>query len=190
MKKHKVKRINRCSWLVNIINNEGYKSGAEIGCLEGAMTRHILKGCLGLQVFYAVDLWSWDAYEGEEGHERLRERWNFPTIKKRFDKVACVFPKRIVVLHGISWEMAEKVEDNSLDFVFIDANHSYECVVKDIKAWTPKLRPGGLLSGHDFSERYSGVVDAVTELTSNFSLSVDHVWWCKKEDVMMGAKLC
>ncbi|KKK62149.1 hypothetical protein LCGC14_3007230, partial [marine sediment metagenome] len=69
------------------------------------------------------------------------------------------------------------------DFVFIDANHSYECVVKDIKAWTPKLRPGGMLSGHDFSDRYSGVVGAVTELVSDFSLGVDRVWRCKKEDV-------
>lgn len=183
MKKHKANRINRCSWLANIINNEGYKSGAEIGCLEGGMTRHILRGCPRLQVFYAVDLWSWDAYEGEDGHEKLRGSWDFPVIKKRFDKVASAFPKRLVVLHGLSWEMAEKVKDNSLDFVFIDANHSYECVVKDIKAWAPKLRPGGMLSGHDFSERNSGVIRAVTELVSDFSLGVDWVWRCKKEDV-------
>ncbi len=182
MKKRKAGQIKRYKWLADIINNEGYESGVEVGCLRGVTTRYILRHCRGLQLLYAVDLWSWDVYEGEE-HVKLRQEWHFPAIKNQFDKVAREFPKRLVVLQGISWEMSEKVEDNSLDFVFIDANHSYECVVKDIKAWTPKLRPGGMLCGHDFSERYSGVVGAVTELVSDFSLGVDRVWRCKKEDV-------
>lgn len=174
--------MKRYEWLAGIINREGYTAGAEIGCLKGITTRHILRHCPGLQLLYAVDLWSWDVYEGEE-HKKLREEWNFPMIKRQFDKVAREFSNRLVVLQGLSWEMAEKVEDGSLDFVFIDASHSYECVMKDIKAWTPKLQPGGMLCGHDFSDRYSGVVKAVTELVSDFSLGVDRVWRCKKGDV-------
>lgn len=41
-------------------------------------------------------------------------------------------------------------EDGSLDAIYIDACHSFDCVQKDIKMWRPKLKPGGLLSGHDF----------------------------------------
>jgi predicted O-methyltransferase YrrM len=43
--------------------------------------------------------------------------------------------------------MAGKVKDGSLDFVFIDADHRYLAVIKDLAAWTPKLKPGGTLCG-------------------------------------------
>ena len=41
-------------------------------------------------------------------------------------------------------------EDESLDMVFIDADHSYEAVKRDIQTWEKKLKPGGILSGHDY----------------------------------------
>jgi len=47
-------------------------------------------------------------------------------------------------------ECAEAYEDKSVDFVFIDGDHSYDAVVRDIKAWGPKIKPGGILSGHDY----------------------------------------
>jgi hypothetical protein len=46
--------------------------------------------------------------------------------------------------------LSELFEDNSLDFVYIDANHTYEGVKEDIKYWYPKVKPGGLLLGHDY----------------------------------------
>jgi predicted O-methyltransferase YrrM len=77
--------------------------------------------------------------------------------------------------------MAEKVKDNSLDFVFIDADHRYEAVKADICAWTPKLKPGGLLSGHDI--HYSSVHRAVEKLIPSFEeVGFDHIWFAKKED--------
>lgn len=191
MKKHKTPPPRRrFNWLADVINEEGYTSGAEIGCLKGVTTRHILRHCPRLKLLYAVDLWSWAPYEGGE-YKKLRAQWDLPAIKKHFDqRVAQAFPDRLTVLQGLSWEMADQVEGNSLDFVFIDANHNYESVVKDIKAWTPKLRLGGMLCGHDFSEGYPGLIAAVTELVSDFSLACDRVWRCKKEDVIMEAKLC
>jgi predicted O-methyltransferase YrrM len=68
---------------------------------------------------------------------------------------------RVTELKGISWEMAEEVEDESLDFVFIDADHGYEAVKKDIEAWLPKVKPGGFVSGHDIN--LPGVFKAVVE---------------------------
>ncbi|WP_197231395.1 class I SAM-dependent methyltransferase [Novipirellula artificiosorum] len=53
-------------------------------------------------------------------------------------------------------------EDGELDFVFIDGDHSYQSVKADLTAWHPKLRPGGILLGHDYDpERFPGVVNAV-----------------------------
>ena len=54
-----------------------------------------------------------------------------------------------------SWEAAERFEDGHFDFVFIDASHDEESVRKDIAAWLPKIRQGGILAGHDIS--YPGV---------------------------------
>lgn len=53
--------------------------------------------------------------------------------------------------------------DNSIDFVFIDANHSYEFVKKDILSWLPKVKSGGYIGGHDYGT-YLGVTRAVDEL--------------------------
>ena len=45
---------------------------------------------------------------------------------------------------------AHNYENNSLDFIFIDANHAYDAVLADIKAWYPKLKSGGHIAGHDY----------------------------------------
>jgi hypothetical protein len=71
---------------------------------------------------------------------------------------------------GDSAETANKFADGSLDFVFIDANHEYEAVAKDIDAWRPKLTEHGILAGHDFTLDYPGVIKAVTERFERFEI--------------------
>lgn len=63
-------------------------------------------------------------------------------------------------------DAAGKFEDGSLAFVFIDASHDYASVAADIRAWLPKVKPGGVLAGHDFG--MSGVAHAVKELLPVF----------------------
>jgi predicted O-methyltransferase YrrM len=45
---------------------------------------------------------------------------------------------------------AESFEDNSIDIIFIDANHSYEGVKKDLQSWFSKVKIKGIIAGHDF----------------------------------------
>ena len=54
-------------------------------------------------------------------------------------------------IKALSWDGAEFYKDNSLDFVFIDAAHDYEYVKKDINAWFPKVKKGGVIAGHDYT---------------------------------------
>jgi hypothetical protein len=61
---------------------------------------------------------------------------------------------RVLILKGDSVPMAENIEDNSIDFVFIDGDHSEEGVSKDIKAYLPKIKKGGFLSGHDWNGKW------------------------------------
>jgi hypothetical protein len=72
-----------------------------------------------------------------------------------------------------SLEAVVEFPDNSLDAVFIDGNHHFDFVVQDIIAWAPKVRRGGMVSGHDYKPEGSektpipfGVIEAVTGYTS------------------------
>jgi len=73
---------------------------------------------------------------------------------------------------GSTLSIAEAFEDASLDLVFIDSDHRYEQVAADIRAWLPKVKPAGLLSGHDYRRPWrhlwghdrSGVKRAVDEI--------------------------
>jgi len=62
-----------------------------------------------------------------------------------------------------SVEAAKLFNDGEFFAVFIDADHSYEGVRKDIDAWLPKVMPGGILCGHDFDGMFPGVIQAVDE---------------------------
>lgn len=68
-------------------------------------------------------------------------------------------------IKSISWEAASLYDDQSLDFIFIDAAHDYESVKKDISAWLPKLKKNGIIAGHDYTS-HIGVKTAVDELLS------------------------
>lgn len=57
-------------------------------------------------------------------------------------------------------------DDRSLDFVFIDAGHSYENVKEDITSWFPKIKIGGFIAGHDYNPKWPSVVQAVDEFLS------------------------
>lgn len=64
-------------------------------------------------------------------------------------------------IRALSTDAAQKFEDNSLDVIFIDMCHTYECVRDDLEAWYPKLKSSGIMAGHDYS--WLGVHKAVHE---------------------------
>ena len=81
-------------------------------------------------------------------------------------------------IREVSWQAASHFPDGSVDFAFIDADHAYGSVVRDIEAWLPKIKPNGILAGHDYDPpRHGGVVRAVNELFPNrFTLEEGNVW--------------
>lgn len=101
-----------------------------------------------------------------------------------FDQIVTWFPGRITKVKLPSVEAAKRYNDGAFDLVFIDANHDYPFVVEDIEAWLPKVRKGGILSGHDYNNtkkygnRFKGVDRAVDErFAGKFQVEADSVWW-------------
>jgi predicted O-methyltransferase YrrM len=96
------------------------------------------------------------------------------------------FIDRATMLIGFSHKMVGFVADNSLDFVYIDANHMKSQVVRDIQCWYPKVRRGGLVSGHDYDVKrgkYKGVITAVNGFARDKEYIVrinDTNWWFVK----------
>ena len=74
-------------------------------------------------------------------------------------------------------------EDNSLDFVFIDACHLYECITLDINSWLPKVKKGGILAGHDYNlddptnPEHAGVIKAIDELFPKDRITIKDTCW-------------
>jgi hypothetical protein len=78
-----------------------------------------------------------------------------------------------------SLDAVNTYQNNSLDFVFIDASHDYENVKADILAWYPKVKPGGILAGHDYNTGWKGVINAVNEFVTQHNYQM---FACGKED--------
>jgi len=153
----------------------GPLTGAEVGSWRGQNARSLLANIPRLRLL-CVDPWrSFDDYEAEGMIGHSDEEWDAA-------HTACCwavhpFNGRGRVMRATSLEAAECVAD-TFDFVFIDGNHSYGHVRADIAAWRPKLKPGGLLCGHDF--HMEGVRRAVTEACPDVQGGRDenaHVWW-------------
>jgi len=139
---------------------------AEIGCAEMLFSRDILDNWKASKL-YLVD--NWGKIEGQAGDGNSENEWhnkNFHDGLKRIEP----FKERAVILRGISWEQAVNVPDESLDCVYIDCCHAYECVKKDLAAWIPKVKKGGLIAGHDISNRSYGVKQAVEEITTDYTI--------------------
>jgi len=145
-------KSNRRHFLNWFIKKHNIKIMAEVGVRDGRTTFHLLDQNPNL-IIYAVDKSITGFYNAN--------------IKKRYGN-------RLVPIQAISNVGATFIEDCSLDLVFIDADHSYDWVKKDIAAYKPKLKKSGWLTGHDID--YPGVHKAVTEIIKNFDVGTNNVW--------------
>lgn len=82
--------------------------------------------------------------------------------------------KRCVPIQSDSISASEFYQDNSIDVIYIDADHSYEAVKSDLQTWFPKIKSGGFICGHDFhvdGGAWPGVTKAVNEFVKEYNLN-------------------
>ena len=135
--------------LAEIFAGCGYTRGAEIGVRIGSFSEHLLQNVPGLHMT-CVDMWA--AYDNHSAENQERA---YQQACRRLRQ----YPTTII--RKPSTEAAKDVADGSLDFAYIDAAHDFDHVAMDLITWAPKVRKGGIVSGHDFFCFYqSGVVQA------------------------------
>ena len=143
--------------LAELFAELGFKKGAEIGTEQGLYAEILCKANPGLKL-HCIDAWA--VYPGYREHvaQGLIDKFHLEA-KKRLSLFPCK------VIKAFSIDAAKKLPDNSLDFVYIDANHDYGYVTTDLRIWSKKVRKGGIVSGHDYAHRAPGVVRATNDFT-------------------------
>ena len=153
--------------------------GAEVGVWRGHSSIGFLRLLPNLHRLYLVD--SWSNYEDYSRSGDAKSQSDFSKDQEIAKDRVYFFGQKPQIVRGFSTNVAEEIADESLDFVFIDANHTYEYVISDIRAWTPKVRKKGVLGGHDYgAPGHEGVKRAVDEVFGNrVNFGRDYVWWVR-----------
>jgi len=138
--------VRRRTWLAGLLRACNLTHiGVEVGSHRGGYAKYLLERWPG--ILYMVDPWVTqpaDVYD-DPVNSRDREADYAEAMRQ-----TAAYDQRRVVYREMSETAAEHFLDESVDFVYIDGNHA-QCD-KDIAIWWPKVRPGGILAGHDYTE--------------------------------------
>lgn len=145
----------------------GSKQGVEIGVEQGGYAEILCKHNPDCDVI-GVDAWA--PYKGYRDHVTLEKLERFLAATK--ERLA---PYKWRPIRAFSVDAAAQFKDRSLDWVYIDGNHNFINVAKDLDAWIPKVRKGGIISGHDFVRKpkrfyQCHVVEVVTGYTAAYHI--------------------
>lgn len=152
--------------MLQIVRACSFERGAELGLGSGHLASVLLTNCPSLTLI-GVDM-----MRRADRARRLRE------LVRRFEGRFRLYEMR-------TGTAAARIMDRTLDFVFIDAGHSFEAVHSDIHHWHRKVRPGGWLLGHDYGHpEYTGVQQAVDRWFGCRVRVLEHTIWAVPADAM------
>jgi FkbM family methyltransferase len=159
-----------------LLNARGlFGCGVEVGVKQGEYSAHLLQHWVGRHLI-SVDPWMTDAAEAYVDIANVpqdeQERFHQETVAR-----LAPFGDRSSIWRTTSIEASARIPRHSLDFVYLDARHDYASVLEDLAAWVDKVRPGGILAGHDYLDGHFpagvfGVRSAVDEHFARLGLAV------------------
>lgn len=135
--------------LPEFVRELGFTRGAEIGVWKGEYSARFCEADPAIHMT-CVDPWlSYKAWQD------LRNAWPAEKQERVMEEAYALARARLAplncrIIRAFSAAAAAEIPDRSLDFVYVDANHVYDAVLEDLTLWTPKIRRGGFLAGHDF----------------------------------------
>lgn len=143
---------------------------AECGVFDGTFSRDILRTMMP-SMMHMVDTFAGEAQSADQDGKNRRFLY-MPVVEKLLrDEFNGRPDVSIHARDSVEWLRA--LPDGWLDFVYIDTTHSYEQTKAELRESMRVVRPGGWISGHDYHERFPGVIQAVNELGLPFQLTED-----------------
>eukprot|EP00667_Euglena_gracilis_P021979 EG_transcript_24272 len=130
-----------------LLEGENMTVGVELGVQAGWFSKQTLEHWPSCKRYYLVDVWRPLENYNDLANVPLAEKEAFLEEARRLLKP---FNKSTVFMRMFTSEAVKHFKDKSLDFVYVDARHDYCAVKEDILLYWPKVRPGGILAGHDF----------------------------------------
>lgn len=175
---HRAPYLSYISWALNV----DVKKIAEIGVNKGETSR-LLRHLFPEAQLFLIDPWSITSDYIQSGSPISRKTKHyekaFQTVQEQFRD-----DPHTTILRMTSRDAISHAPDD-FDLVFIDGNHEYTQVKEDILSWLPKVKPGGLLAGHDYDPSipiFDGVKRAVDEIFGDqMMLGKDRVWIHRKQ---------
>ena len=165
--------------LIEPINSlKGELVGVEVGVCLAHTTEAFAKGIKNLKKLYAVD--NYPTFVDWDGSDWNKDRQDL--MKKAAQDKMLAHKDKVEFLHVSSEEFVKTIEDESLDFVFIDGDHSFEAALKDFQNYYPKVKKGGIFGGHDI--QLDSVRNALTYFLKEKSNEVigvtNSAWYLRK----------
>lgn len=145
-----------------------FNLGVEIGTDQGEFAEVLCKDNSNLHLT-CIDPWLASAYEkGEQPESNEDQDFFDKRFKETCDRLGIY---NCFILRTGSMSALSSFEDNSLDFVYIDGNHDFLNVAQDIHFWLKKVKPGGVLSGHDYAFYPSDKFNHVKRVVQAYALA-------------------
>jgi len=144
----------RAAALLSLIDDGRPMVGVEVGVYRGDLSAALLHARPQLCMLL-VDSWG-DPDRGSPYYQTGDHHASMTTAEQEAARQLCMsnierFGYRAVTRHMKSAEAALRLSDRSVDFVFLDADHSFEGVTEDLNLWLPKIKDGGWIGGHDYA---------------------------------------
>lgn len=153
----------------------------EVGVGYGDFTRMLLEELLPDR-FIAID--SFEIASGDEpwGRTTLADKNISHQQHYRELFIDHINSGRMELRKGLSWDMLAELPDESIDYIYVDADHSYDAVVKDIQALTPKMKKNGIIQFNDYTrfDQYALMPYGVPNAVHEFMIANDYemLWLC------------
>lgn len=151
----------------------------EIGCFIGESTSLISDYFPNVKL-YAIDMWKNDFDPDDPICQ-----FDFKVAEEMFD-ANIKFNNNVIKKKMSSFQFSKQILNGSIDFIYIDAAHSYSESLEDFKLFYPKVRKGGIFAGHDYiNNEFCGVKTAILDFMKNrepYSTFEDNSWMYIKEE--------
>jgi hypothetical protein len=166
-----VGRAEFLSYLFQVLSNKDSITGAEIGVFNAQTSTELMQILPELKL-YMIDPWkefSKEEYDDASNHCQKIQDARYYLSKA----IAEVYGGEVI--RKTSAEALNEFSNESIDFVYIDANHEFNHITEDLRGWWGKIKKGGILAGHDYSAFHLDVIRAVNNFVDHNADDIENV---------------